>query len=56
MGETTATRREVWVLKIWKNIKLVTIRVTELCLGGVYNYASKRLVYTYSNDEGDILI
>lgn len=42
MGETTATRREVSVLKIWKNVKLVTIRVTvmfrgclQLCFKGV---------------------
>lgn len=54
MGETTATRREVPVLKIWKNVKLVTIRVTVM-FRGCLQLCFKE-VSIYSNDVGDIFI
>lgn len=56
MGETTATRREVSVLKIWKNVKLVTIiRVTVMFRGCLQLLCFKE-VSIYSNDVGDIFI
>lgn len=54
MGETTATRREVSVLEIWKNVKLVTIRVTVM-FRGCLQLCFKE-VGIYGNDEGDIFI
>lgn len=45
MGETTATRREVWVFKNMEKCKTSDNKL-QLCLGGVNNYASKGLVYT----------
>lgn len=40
MGETTATRREVWVFKNMEKCKTSDNKL-QLCLGGVNNYASK---------------
>lgn len=55
MGETTATRREVSVFKIWENVKLVTIRVTVMFRGCLQLLCFIE-VSIYSNDVGDIFI